>query len=133
MLALSCMLSKSLNALSMGESYAASMGVNVKRMRSLLILASGVMAAAVTAFAGPVSFIGLAVPHICRILLRTSDNFVLIPASILGGALMASICDFVARNILAPIEIPLGAVTAIIGAPMVVYLLTRRGKDGVSA
>jgi iron complex transport system permease protein len=132
MLALSFTLSKPLNALSMGEKYAVSMGINVKFIRNLLILISGVLTAAVTAFAGPVSFIGLAIPHICRILLKTSNNRLLIPASVLGGAAMAAVCDFAARNIMSPVEIPLGAVTAIIGAPMVVYLLTRRDSNASS-
>ena len=79
-----------------------------------------------TAFAGPVSFIGLSVPHICRTLFKTANSRVLIPAVIMVGALMACLCDFVARNIVSPVEIPLGAVTAIIGAPIAAWLLLRR-------
>ena len=94
----------------------------------LIILLSSVLTAAVTAFAGPVSFIGLAVPHICRILMRTSDSRILIPAGMLGGALMAGACDFAARTVVSPAELPLGAITAIIGAPVVVFLLTGREK-----
>lgn len=120
------LLSKPLNALNLGERYAVTMGINVRVMRLTLILISSVLTAAITAFAGPVSFIGLAVPHICRLVFRTANNRILIPAVILSGALMASFCDFTARNIFAPVEIPLGAVTAIIGTPMVVWLLTRR-------
>jgi iron complex transport system permease protein len=126
MLAGAFLLAKPLNALSMGERYALTMGINVKALRLLLILISSVLTAAITAFAGPVSFIGLAVPHICRIVFRTANNRILIPAVVLSGALMASFCDFTARNICAPLEIPLGAVTAIIGAPLAVWLLTRR-------
>jgi iron complex transport system permease protein len=126
MLAFTFLLAKPLNALNMGEGYAASMGVNVKALRSALILISSVLTAATTAFAGPVSFIGLAVPHICRIVLHSSNSRVLLPAIILGGGLMAGLCDFIARNIMSPVEIPLGAVTALVGAPLVVWLLTRR-------
>lgn len=128
MLLLSFFLAKPLNALNLGDKYAQSMGINVKRTRYALILISSVLTAAVTAFAGPVSFIGLAVPHICRILFHTSDSRVLLPAGMLGGAMMAGLCDFVARTIVSPAELPLGAITAIIGAPIVVYLLTRKEK-----
>lgn len=125
---LAFLLAKPLNALNMGDKYAQSMGVNVRLVRYALILISSVLTAAITAFAGPISFVGLAVPHICRILFHTSNSRILIPAAAVGGALMAGICDFVARNILSPIELPLGAITAIIGAPIVVYLLTKKSE-----
>ncbi|MDR0818362.1 MAG: iron ABC transporter permease [Oscillospiraceae bacterium] len=128
MLLLSFLMAKPLNALNMGDKYAQSMGINVKVARYSLIFISSVLTAAVTAFAGPVSFIGLAVPHICRIIFHTSDSRILIPGAILGGAFMASLCDFAARNILSPADLPLGAVTAVIGAPIVVFLLTRKEK-----
>jgi iron complex transport system permease protein len=120
------LMGKQLNAFSMGESYAITMGVNVKNLRSLIILISSLLTAAVTAFAGPVSFIGLAVPHICRVLFRTQDARILTPGIVLGGALMASFCDFVARTVISPVELPLGSVTALVGAPLVVWLLSRR-------
>ncbi len=126
---LSCCMAKPLNALNMGDRYAESMGINVRMVRMLLILLSSILTAAVTAFAGPVSFIGLAVPHICRILFHTMDARAMIPAAALGGALMAEFCDFVARNILSPVELPLGSVTAVIGAPIVVYLLMKKGDN----
>lgn len=122
------LLAKPLNALAMGDRYAGSMGVSVRGTRLAIILISSVLTAAVTAFAGPVSFIGLAVPHICRILLRTSDSRLLLPAVALAGGLMAGACDLAARMAAAPAELPLGAITSIIGAPVVVYLLTRREK-----
>lgn len=128
MLVLSFLLAKPLNALNMGDNYAQSMGINVKLVRYALILISSILTASVVAFAGPVSFIGLAVPHICRIIFRTSNSRILIPAVVLSGGVMASLCDFLARNIVSPVELPLGAVTAIIGAPIVVFLLTRREK-----
>jgi len=124
----SLMMVKPLNALSIGDRYARSMGINVKAARYSLILLSSILTAAVTSFAGPISFVGLAVPHICRIVFRSSDSRILIPGAILGGAFMASLCDFTARNILSPKELPLSAVTAIIGAPIVVFLLTRKEK-----
>jgi len=128
MLLCSFLMAKPLNALSMGDRYAKSMGINVKAARYCLIFLSSILTAAVTAFAGPISFIGLAVPHICRIVFRTSDSRILIPGAILGGAFMASLCDFTARNVLSPRELPLGAITAIIGAPIVVFLLTRKER-----
>lgn len=124
---LSFCMAKPLNALNMGDKYAESMGINVKVVRYALILISSILTAVTTAFAGPISFVGLAVPHICRIIFHTSDSRILVPAVALGGALMAGVCDFAARNILSPIELPLGAITAIIGAPIVVYLLIKRG------
>ena len=126
MLLCSFLMAKPLNALSLGDRYAKSMGINVKATRYGLIFLSSILTAAVTAFAGPISFIGLAAPHICRIVFRTSDSRILIPGAILGGAFMASLCDFTARNILSPVELPLGAITAIIGAPIVVFLLIRK-------
>jgi iron complex transport system permease protein len=120
------LLGKQINVLNMGENYALTMGVNVKTLRYGVILVSSILTASVTAFAGPVSFIGLAVPHICRIMFRTHDARILIPAVILGGALMAGFCDFTARNIISPVELPLGSVTALIGAPLVVWLLARK-------
>jgi iron complex transport system permease protein len=125
LLAAACLLGKQLNALNMGENYALTMGVNVKTLRSLIILISSLLTASVTAFAGPVSFIGLAAPHICRTLFRTQDARFLTPGVILGGAVMASFCDFAARSIASPAELPLGAITALVGAPIVVWLLSR--------
>jgi iron complex transport system permease protein len=128
MLGVSYLLAKPLNVLSMGDQYAHSMGINVKVTRYGIILISSILVAATTAFAGPVSFIGLAAPHICRIIFQTSNNRILIPASILGGGLLSGFCDFVARNIVSPMELPLGAITSIVGAPLVVFLLLRKDK-----
>jgi iron complex transport system permease protein len=126
-LAASLLLAKPLNALGLGETYAASMGINVRASRTAIIILSSILTAITVAFAGPVSFIGLAVPHIMRVLFRTSNNRILMPACILGGAIMAGFCDFIARTIISPVELPLGAITAVIGAPIVVALLL--GKD----
>ena len=127
-LGISFLMAKPLNALLLGDSYAQSMGVNVKMTRSGIILISSLLVSVTTAFTGPVSFIGLAVPHICRIVFRTSDCRRLIPAAVFAGGLMAGLCDFAARNVVSPLELPLGAVTSIIGAPLVVFLLLRREK-----
>lgn len=122
----SYLMSKQLNAFLLGENYARSMGVNVKIFRYLIIFLSCILTAIVTAFAGPVAFIGLAVPHLARLSLGTSDSRVLIPASILGGAMLTSLCDLLARMLFAPVELPVSATTAIFGAPMVIFFLIRR-------
>lgn len=122
------LLAKPLNALSFGESYARSMGIRVKLLRYALILISGLLTSVITAFAGPVSFVGLAVPHMCRILFRTGDQRILLPAVVLGGALMAAGCDFLARTLVAPRELPLSAITAFVGVPVIVYLLKYKEK-----
>lgn len=122
-------LSKPLNAMLFGDNYAITMGLNIKKFRILVVFIASVLTAAITAFAGPISFIGLAVPHMMRIIFKTTDNRVLIPGVVIGGALMTSLCDLVARMILSPIELPLGAITSFIGAPIVLYLLMRKGNE----
>ncbi|MGN0577833.1 MAG: iron chelate uptake ABC transporter family permease subunit [Ruminiclostridium sp.] len=120
------LMSKPLNAMLLGEKYASSMGVSVKGFRVAIVIVSSVLTAVVTAFSGAVSFVGLAVPHIVRILFRTGDNRIVIPACCLYGAVMTGLCDLAARLLLSPAELPLGAVTAVIGAPIAVYLLTSK-------
>ncbi|MCX6003816.1 MAG: iron ABC transporter permease [Chloroflexi bacterium] len=125
------LMSKQLNAFLLGENYArSSMGVNVKVFRYLIIFLSCALTAIVTAFAGPVAFIGLAVPHLARLSLGTSDNRILIPVSILGGAMLTSLCDLLARMLFAPVELPVSATTAIFGAPMVIFFLIK-GKTAI--
>lgn len=119
-------LARPLNAFMLGDDYAKSMGVSVRTLRYSLIIISGVLTAAITAFAGPISFIGLAVPHLCRLLFRTDNLQILIPSSALLGGVMAILCDFLARSLVAPRELPLSAITAFIGAPVVVYLMKNR-------
>ncbi len=121
------MLSKPLNAFLLGEDYAASMGVNIRRFRIMILLMASSLAGLVTSLAGPVAFIGLAVPHIARMSLGTADNRVLIPGVCLMGALVTSVCDLIARSWLAPIELPLSAITAFFGAPIVISLLLKKG------
>lgn len=117
---------KPLNALLLGEEYAKSMGVKIKLFRVVIVIISSILAAVVTAFAGPVAFIGLAVPHITRLIFKTSDNRILIPGSILMGGIVTSICDLASRTLFAPIELPISAVTSFIGAPIVIFLILRR-------
>ncbi len=120
------LLSKPLNAFLLGENYAQSMGVNIRLFRYLIILICGALAGVVTAFAGPVAFIGLAVPHMARLCLGTSDNRVLIPGAILLGAAVTSACDLLARMMFSPVELPISATTSLFGAPVVIFLLLRR-------
>jgi iron complex transport system permease protein len=122
------LISKPLNAMLLGERYAQSMGVSIKKFRVAMVFVSSILTAVVTAFAGTVSFIGLAVPHIVRITFRTSDNRIVIPAAALFGAVMSGVCDMGARLILSPTELPLGAMTTIIGAPIAVYLLLHKNR-----
>ena len=110
----------------MGEDYARSLGVNLRALRVVLVLLASSLAAIVTAFAGPVGFVGLAAPHLARLLLGTADNRYLIPAATLVGGVITSGCDLVARLILSPVELPLSAVTALFGAPLVISFLRRR-------
>ncbi|MFI3206017.1 MAG: iron ABC transporter permease [Clostridia bacterium] len=122
-------ISKQLNIMILGEKYAQSMGVSIKTFRFLIVFISSVLTAVVTAFAGPVSFVGLAVPHIIRILFKTSNNKIVIPAACLFGAVMTAFCDLCTRTLLSPYEIPLSAITSIIGAPILVFLLLRRKEN----
>ncbi|MBF7095647.1 iron ABC transporter permease [Alkalibacter sp. M17DMB] len=119
-------LSKPLNALLFGDRYATTMGLSIKRFRIIVVFIASVLTAVITAFAGPISFIGLAVPHITRIMFKSTDNSVLIPGVVVGGALMTSMCDLIARMVLSPTELPLSAITSLIGAPIVLFLLLRK-------
>ncbi|MBN2041875.1 MAG: iron ABC transporter permease [Spirochaetes bacterium] len=120
------LLSKPLNAFLLGEDYAQSMGVNIRFFRLLVITLACAMASLVTAFAGPIGFVGMAVPHMSRILFKTQDNRILIPACIVLGGIIGSICDLIARTAFAPAELPLSSITAIFGAPIIISLLIRR-------
>ena len=120
------LLSKPISAYQMGESYAQSMGVNVKRFRVVLILMSSLIAGCVTAFAGPISFVGIAVPHLVKLLLKTAKPIVVIPCCFLGGAVFCLFCDYIARTAFSPTELSISTVTAIFGAPVVIWMLIRR-------
>lgn len=123
------LLSKPVSVYALGEGYAQSVGLNVRRFRVLLILLSSVLSACVVAFAGPISFVGIAVPHIARMLLKTSRPILLIPACFLGGAVFCMLCDLAARTVFAPTELSIGTVTSAVGAPIVIWLMvSRRAK-----
>jgi len=130
-LAVSLMMSKQIGAYRLGETYAQSMGMNIKAFRIILILLSSILSATVTAFAGPVSFVGIAVPHLARGMLKTSKSSLIIPASFLGGASFCVMCDLIARTIFSPTELSIGSVTAVFGAPAVIWIMLRRKKTGV--
>ena len=123
------LMSKPISAYQMGEAYARNMGVNVKIFRVVLILLSSVLAACVTAFAGPVSFVGIAVPHLVKSLFKTARPILMIPGCFLGGASFCLMCDLLARIMFAPTELSISTVTAIFGAPVVIYIMIRRRKD----
>lgn len=127
-LVISFLLIKPMNALLLGERYSMNLGVNIRRTRVLLLLATGVLTAIVTAFCGPISFIGLAVPHIARLVFNTSNHKVLIPSTILLGAAVALFCNLL-TNILSGGEVvPLNVVTPIIGAPVIIYVILNKKK-----
>ena len=129
--ALVFLLSKPIGAFQLGEQYARSMGVNIKLFRVALILLSSLLAACVTAFAGPISFVGIAVPPLVKRLLGTSKPIVVIPAAFVGGGIFCLFCDLIARSVFAPTEVTISAVTAIFGAPIVIGILMRRQKARV--
>lgn len=119
-------MSKPISAFQMGEVYAQNMGVNIKVFRVLLILLSSILSACVTAFAGPVSFVGIAVPHLVKSLLKTAKPILVIPACFLGGGVFCMFCDLIARVVFAPTELSISTVTAVFGAPVVIYMMVRR-------
>lgn len=122
------LLVKPLNALLLGETYARSMGLGTQRARLWIIVSAALLAGAVTAYCGPIGFLGVAVPHLCRALFNTSDHRVLLPASVLLGGSLALSADLVARLPGSEATLPLNAVTALIGAPVVTWIILRRGN-----
>ena len=120
-----CM-AKPISAYQLGEEYARSLGVNVKRFRAELILLSSVLSACVTAFAGPVSFVGIAVPQLVKRLFGTAKPIVVIPGCFLGGAVFCLFSDLIARTLFAPTELSISSVTAVFGAPVVIWIMIRR-------
>lgn len=125
-LLLTFLLSKPIGAYQLGEAYAQNMGVNIPAFRVQLILLSSVLSACVTAFAGPISFVGIAVPHLVKSLFRTSRPILMIPASFLGGAVFCLFCDLIARTVFAPTELSISSVTAVFGAPVVIWMMLSR-------
>ena len=125
-LVLSFFLSKPIRAYQLGEVYAQNMGVALKAFRTALILLSSILSACVTAFAGPISFVGIAVPHLMKSLFHSAEPLLLIPACFLGGGAFCLMCDLIARTAFAPTEVSISSVTAIFGAPVVIYMMVRR-------
>ncbi len=119
---------KSLNALLLGEQYAKSMGVRIRSSRYIIIIATGILAGSVTAFAGPIAFVGLAVPHLTRQIFNTTDHRILLPAVLIYGAILLLICDTIAQLPNTAYILPINAITSIIGAPVVIWLLMRKKK-----
>lgn len=119
---------KSLNSLLIGENYAKSLGLNLKQSRVVIIVATSLIAGTITAFSGPIAFIGLAIPHLTRQLFKTSNHKVLVPAVFLFGAIIMLICDSISQLPGSDFTLPINAITALVGAPVVIWLLVRQRK-----
>ncbi len=119
---------KPLNALLLGENYAKSMGINIKKTTLFIILATSLLAGSITAFAGPIAFVGLAVPHLTRQYFTTSNHLILLPAVLISGAILMLVCDTVAQLPFTEFTLPINAITSLIGAPVVIWLLVRKRK-----
>ncbi len=124
-------MSKTMEAYCFGESYAGSLGINTYRFRMILIIISSILSASVTAFAGPVSFVGIAMPHVARNLFRSEKPLVIIPASFLFGSAFCLFCDLIARSIFSPTELSISTVTAVFGAPIVISMMIGRRNGNV--
>jgi iron complex transport system permease protein len=129
LLPLSMLLVKTMNLLLLGDAYARNLGLNIQRARSLVILSSGVLVAIITAYCGPIMFIGLAVPHLARTLFRTSDHRILMPATLLSGGALALLCNLIARMPGFEGALPVNSVTALVGAPVIAAVLFRRHNN----
>lgn len=127
-LILTFLLSKPMGAYQLGEVYAQNLGVNIRLFRVALILLSSILSACVTAFAGPISFVGIAVPHLVKSLFQTAKPNIVIPACFLGGAVFCLFCDLITRTVFAPTELSISSVTAIFGAPIVIWMMLHRDK-----
>lgn len=124
-------LAKPLSAYQLGEVYAQNMGVNIPAFRVLLVILSSILSACIVAFAGPISFVGVAVPHLVKSLLRTTKPILMIPACFLGGSVFCLFCDLLARMLFAPTELSISTVTAVFGAPVVIIVMMRRKKSNL--
>lgn len=122
-------LSKPLGAYRLGESYARNLGVNLRFLRVLLVVLSSLLSACIVAFAGPISFVGIATPHLVKKLFGTARPLLMIPACFLGGSVFCLFCDLLARTLLSPTELSISTVTAIFGAPVVLWMMTERKRE----
>ncbi|MGN0352662.1 MAG: FecCD family ABC transporter permease [Roseburia sp.] len=123
------LLAKPLSAYQLGEAYAQNMGVNIRILRVILVILSSILSACIVAFAGPISFVGIAVPHLVKSLLGTAKPILIIPACFLGGSVFCLFCDLLARTMFAPTELSISTVTAIFGAPVVLWVMIKRKKE----
>jgi len=119
---------KSLNTLLLGENYAKSLGLNLKQSRLMIIIATSLLAGTITAFAGPIAFIGLAIPHMTRLIFNTQNHKILLPAVFMFGAIVMLICDIIAQLPTSDYTLPINAITSLVGAPVVIWLLVRQRK-----
>jgi iron complex transport system permease protein len=127
-LGLSILSIKNLNTMLLGDRYAGSLGINLQHSRFMIILATSLLAGSITAFAGPIAFIGLAIPHLCRQLFKTSNHKVLLPAVVLMGAVVMLLCDVIAQVPSSELTLPINAITALVGAPVVIWILVKQRK-----
>lgn len=123
------LLSKPLSAYQLGEVYAQNLGVNIRFLRVSLVILSSILSACIVAFAGPISFVGIATPHLVKRLLKTAQPILMIPACFLGGSVFCLFCDLLARNLLNPTELSISTVTAIFGAPVVLWVMAKQRKE----
>lgn len=119
---------KPLNSLLLGENYAKSMGVNVKRTRNITLISTSLLTGVITAFSGPIAFIGLAVPHLTKLLFSTSNHKILVPAVAISGAIIMLICDSIAQLPNSEFTLPINAITSLFGAPIIIWLIVRKRK-----
>ncbi|MCI5856911.1 MAG: iron ABC transporter permease [Agathobacter sp.] len=125
-------LAKPLSAYQLGEAYARNLGVDIRLLRVALVMLSSILSACIVAFAGPISFVGIAVPHLVKRLLGSTRPIFMIPACFLGGSIFCLFCDLLARTLCAPTELSISTVTAIFGAPVVLWVMMKRNKDKVA-
>lgn len=119
---------KPLNSLLLGENYAKSLGINIKKSRNIILIVTSLLTGVITAFAGPIAFIGLAVPHITKLIFKSSNHKILIPAVAIVGAIILLICDMIAQLPTSEFTLPINAITSLFGAPIVIWLLIRKKK-----
>ena len=122
-------MAKPLSAYQLGEAYAGNLGVNIRFLRVSLVVLSSILSACIVAFAGPVSFVGIAAPHLVKSLLGTTKPVLMIPACFLGGGIFCLFCDLIARVLFAPTELSISTVTAVFGAPIVLWVMMKRNKE----
>ena len=122
------LMSKPLSAYQLGDAYAENLGVNLRLLRVCIVIFSSILSACIVAFAGPISFVGIAAPHLVKKFLRTTEPILMIPACFWGGSVFCLFCDLLAKTMLAPTELSISTVTAIFGAPVVLWIMIKKQK-----